>query len=227
MYVPPFIPQQIEIPGNVAQESYSVRLGFVRRTVRYHFVTVIGILAISYFPLNLSIRDAVILSVASLIALSLVRGLVKGKHYEQLLSGLFAPMLFYGLGQLVAAGSERGWPQWAVVVGPAAAWVYTMLCGRDLSFVGMWVMSALAKTIVICSLAFSDVFSWFIAGETLLIGYGYLAFFVYDLACLLTRRRLGEEGGAVLDLYRDLLNCITYPIRIVQHWRKHRIWSLK
>jgi hypothetical protein len=227
LYVPPFIPQQIEIPGNVAQESYSVRLGFVRRTIRFHFVTIIAILAISYFPKNLSIRDSVLLSLSSLIALSLVRGLVKGKHYEQILSALFAPMLFYGLGQLVASGSSRGWPQWTVIIGPAAAWVYSMLCGRDLSFVGMWVMSSLAKTVAICGLAIFGVFGWATAGEILVIGYGYLAYFVYDLACLLTRRRLGEEGGAVLDLYRDLLNCITYPLRIIHHWRKHRIWSLK
>ncbi|MEQ1935041.1 MAG: hypothetical protein ABL962_14375 [Fimbriimonadaceae bacterium] len=227
MYVPPFIPQQIEIPGNVAQESYSVRLGFVRRTVGFHFLTIVAILAISYLPLNLGIRDSIILTLASLVALSLVRGLVKGKHYEQVLSALFAPMLFYGLGQLIAGGSTRGWPQWTVIIGPAAAWIYSMLCGRDLSFVGMWVMSSLAKTLVSCGLALAGVFSWQIALEILLIGYAYLAFFVYDLACLLTRRRLGEEGGAVLDLYRDLLNCITYPIRIIQHWRKHRIWSLK
>ena len=37
MYVPPFIPQQIEIPGNVAQESYSVRLGFVVNESKDYF----------------------------------------------------------------------------------------------------------------------------------------------------------------------------------------------
>ena len=55
----------------------------------------------------------------------------------------------------------------------------------------------------------------------------YLAYFVYDLAALQTRRRLGQELGGVMDLYRDVLNFTTYPIRVVQHWRRHRFWSVK
>ncbi|HCD99673.1 MAG TPA: hypothetical protein DER07_01365, partial [Armatimonadetes bacterium] len=53
----------------------------------------------------------------------------------------------------------------------------------------------------------------------------YLFFLVYDLAAVLTRRLPKEEWGAVVDLYRDALNFLTYSVRVVRHWRKHRIWS--
>jgi hypothetical protein len=53
-------------------------------------------------------------------------------------------------------------------------------------------------------------------------GLGYVLFFVYDLAALLSRRRLREVPAAVADLYRDLLNFITYSVRIVLHWRRFR-----
>jgi hypothetical protein len=49
---------------------------------------------------------------------------------------------------------------------------------------------------------------------------------VYDNASLLARRRLGEELGAVVDLYRDVLNVFGWVVRVLAHWRKHRIWNI-
>jgi len=54
-------------------------------------------------------------------------------------------------------------------------------------------------------------------------GVGYLFFLVYDLASLQQRRRLGEEALAAADLYRDALNVLSYPFRVIDHWRGFRI----
>lgn len=227
MYVPPFVPQQIEIPGNVATEPYMARLGFIRRVVVAHFLSVGIVVGLAYLPRVIDTMQAGIMTLASLLSLSLIRGLVKGKNYEQIISGVVAPLLFIGLSQLVAIGPERGWPQWVIAIGPAGIMLYTALCGRDLSFMGMFMLTSLFEIIVLVACAFAGLFAAKIAFEVGVIGIATIFFLVYDLAALLTRRRLGEEVGAVLDLYRDVLNFTTYTVRVIRHWRKHRIWSLK
>ncbi len=225
--MPPFVPQQIEIPGNVATEPYMVRLGFIRRVVVAYCVSVGLVVGLSYLDIVFGFAQAAILTVSSLLALSLVRGLVKGKTYEQLISALVAPFLFFGLSQMIATGPERGWPQWAVAIGPLGILIYTCACGRDLSFMGMFLLTGVFKAITLTIFTAMGYFEPRIAVEVGLIGLALVFFLVYDLAALLTRRRLGEEVGAVLDLYRDVLNFSTYTVRVVRHWRKHRIWSLK
>lgn len=227
MYVPPYVPQQIEIPGNVATERYLVRLGFIKRVVALHTVSVAIVLGLSYLPRKLDLFQSAGLTLIALLSLSMVRGLVKGKRYEQLVSALIAPVLFVGLGQLIAIGPERNWPQWVIGIAPLGIVVYVLACGRDLSFMGMFVLCAV---FVLCGLALAEI-AGYIDGRVFLeaatLGIAYVFYFVYDLAALLTRRRLGEEVGAILDLYRDVLNFSTYTVRVIRHWRKHRIWSLK
>jgi hypothetical protein len=227
MYVPPFVPQQIEIPGNVATEPYMVRLGFIRRVVVAYSISVGLVVGLSYLSIVLPLMSAALLTLGSLLALSLVRGLVKGKTYEQIISGLVAPFLFFGISQMIATGPERGWPQWAVGIGPLGILIYTCACGRDLSFMGMFVLTGVFQAISLAIFTTMGFFEPRIAVEVGLIGMALVFFLVYDLAALLTRRRLGEEVGAVLDLYRDVLNFSTYTVRVIRHWRKHRIWSLK
>lgn len=227
MYVPPYVPQQIEIPGNVASEPYLVRLGFIRRVVALHFLSVLIILGLAYFPRTFTPAQSAGLALLSLLGLSLVRGLVKGKRYEQVLSAIVAPFLFLALAQLIAIGPERGWPQWILGVAPAGILVYVLACGRDLSFMGMFVLCGLFNLAILIAARLFLVVDARVFWEMVAIGIGFIFFFVYDLAALLTRRRLGEEVGAVLDLYRDVLNFTTYTVRVVRHWRKHRIWSLK
>lgn len=227
MYVPPFVPQQIEISGNIATEPYLVRIGFIRRVVFLHLLSVGIVLGLSYLPRTMTLFQSGGLALIALLGLSLVRGLVKGKQYEQVLSALIAPILFLGLSQVVALGPELGWPQWIVGVGPVAITIYTLACGRDLSFMGMFVICGAFNVALLAGLQFAGVIEPFIMWEAIAIGVAYIFFFVYDLAALLTRRRLGEEVGAVLDLYRDVLNFTTYTVRVIRHWRKHRIWSLK
>lgn len=226
MNTPPFVPPQIEIPGNVAEERYAVRVGFLKRVVGLHSAFCALILAVARIPWpgpNLAL--AVLMTLGSLLGLSLVRGMAKGWRHEQLLSAACVPPLVLGLALLVREATTVGWPLWVFAIPPLATALYTFLCGDDISFTGMFVITALGA----------------IAGAGLAWGFGYLSatrfweaslgfsayllYYVYDLAALQTRRRLGEELGAVLDLFRDLLNFTTYPIRVVNHWRRHRIWS--
>lgn len=226
MNVPPFVPPQIEIAGNVAEARYPIRIAFVKRVVGLHSAYWAIILGCALIPLpDANWGFAATMVLGSLLALSLVRGLAKGWRHEQLLSAVCVPPLTMGIVLLVQLTGDAGVPFWVWGLGPLSTLMYAMLCGRDLSFVGMFVMTSLG-----CSgtILFGDQFGWFtrpLFWESLAAILAYLVFFVYDLAALQTRRRLGEEVGAVLDLFRDLLNFTTYPIRVINHWRRHRIWS--
>jgi len=136
---------------------------------------------------------------------------------------LAGPLTLLGTGEAPGALSAMQLEVWTLGLASLAVALYTLLCGRDLSFVGMFGLGAgflLAVTLAIAELLRLS------AGAVLwgcTWGLAYLFFLVYDLASLQQRRRLGEETLAAADLYRDLPNFISYPFRVVQHWRGFRI----
>jgi FtsH-binding integral membrane protein len=137
--------------------------------------------------------------------------------------------LFLLIGACVATGQvarelqEGGFAVVLVLFAALAATLYAALCGRDFSFVGQFVLSWLAVSIASGLLFFVGE----TAGNTVISGWvlasAWLFYFVYDLAALLTRRKRGEEVHAIADLFRDILNFITYPWRVYRHWKSIRV----
>lgn len=226
MYVPPYVPQPIEIADNVAQAGYLVRLGFVRRVVFLHFVTGVLVAGMAVLPLpSLPPVQAAGLTFILLVVLSMIRGLARGRMADVRFSAFLLPLLLLTLGLWMRALYDQGWAVWSLGIGLTGVQLYVALCGRDLSYVGMFVLSWLASSAAIVAVAWATRMPWLETATALTLNGSFLFYFVYDLAALLTRRRAGEEAGAVADLYRDVLNGITYPIRVWHHWREHRIWS--
>ena len=226
MYVPPYVPQPLEIPGNVAQEPYPVRLAFVRRVSAAHFLTVLisGAMALVPMP-SVGAASAALVLLGILLLLSMVRGLAKGREADQRLSVFLLPVLLFGVAVWFRALYFEGWAIWALGIGISCALIYTLLCGRDLSFVGMFVLALAASSATIAAICWQTGIGALSAWAAISLNAAFLFYYVYDLAALLTRRRLGEEWGAVVDLYRDVLNGLAYPIRVYHHWRKHNIWT--
>ena len=226
MKVLPYVPQPIEIPGNVTEQPYIVQLGFIRRVVALFGVSLLVVAGASLTPLKSGPYDFVFV-ILSLLLLSAGRGLAKGRPVEQRLSLALSVALFLSLGLFVHRIVLEGVPVWTVGYGCTALMAYTFLCGRDLSFMGMWFLS------VVGALVLNVLSGWLVRSSSLelteacLMNVVCLSYIVYDLAALLTRRRLGEEVGAVLDLYRDVLNMFSYPVRVWKHWRKNKIWSTR
>ena len=226
MYVPPFVPQPIEIPRNVAQEPYLVRLGFIRRVAALHFISVLIVAAMTLLPQPpINPLRAGLVVVLILVLLSLVRGVAKGRDADQKLSSFILPLLFLALAVWLRSLYDQGWAVWAIGTGVACAAAYIGVCGRDLSFVGMFVLALGVSSITIVGIGWSLGIGSFHTSAALILNASFLFYYVYDLAALLTRRRLNEELGAVVDLYRDILNGFTYPIRVYHHWRENNIWS--
>lgn len=227
MNVPPFVPQPIEIPGNVAEEPYRVMVGFVRRVASMHLGSVLLVygVAVAPFPSPGGLVSTLAL-LACLATLSLVRTFTKPTALDQKISLVLFPLVLLTMGWVVRAALDAGFPVWSPLFGLAAAWLYAMLCGKDLSFVGQFVLCALSSSIALAAVAAMQHIPSLVSTEALILNLATLFYWIYDLASLLSRRRLGEEAAAVVDLYRDILNFITYPIRTVRHWREYRIWRV-
>ena len=58
---------------------------------------------------------------------------------------------------------------------------------------------------------------------SMVLGLAYFSYYIYDLAALLQRRKGQDPWLAVMDLYRDILNFVSYTFRVIHHWRNFRI----
>src|SRR6185436_13152098 len=115
MYVPNYIPPPIEVPGNVAEESHRVRLGFVRRVAVLHFLGLLLVGALSRLnlpavPLETSLIQLGIL----LVVLCLVRIGTRATRYDLIVSASLLPILLVFLALIVRVLDRGGWPVWGI-----------------------------------------------------------------------------------------------------------------
>lgn len=223
MQIQPYFPEPITVRGNVAAARYMVTLGFVRRTMLGHFFTVLAVaLTAAFVPATLDASAYATAFVGGLLALTMLRRFLDGGPIDNAASLILLVPTLWALSGLMRTAMDAGHPVWIVGASYAVATVYGAVCGRDFSFVGQFMVTLFATVGILATLGLSQTTSW---GEALFwsaAGLGYVLFYVYDLAALLSRRRLGEEAAAVADLYRDLLNFTTYSVRIVLHWRRFK-----
>ena len=226
MYVPNYVPEPLEVPANVTLDPYPVRLAFIRRVTVLHAASLCLVAALAWVPVRSdSLPVALAVLSAMLLLLDAVRVRLRGRAAEATISvGLGAPMLV-AVAFVVRAALLGGLPVWAMLVGPAFALAYTLLCGRDYSFVGCGLLSLIGSSVTLAGLAVQTDMGHRPAAWALGLNAAYLVYFVYDLASLMSRRRRGEEAAAVVDLYRDVFNLFGYVPRVVSHWRRHRIWQ--
>ncbi len=229
MNIPPYFPEPIEIPGNASESRYAVRLGFIRRVLALHFATVGALVALVFESAKIPLNPAqgLVGALAGLGALSVVRQLALTRSkLDAFLSWLILPLFLVCLGRTLAWGEESGVMLEVVGAGLAAWFGYAVLCGRDFSFIGQFGVALIATigfagwTVVQVGCSVSS------AALALLVAVAVLFYLTYDLAMITKRRRPDEVWAAVCDLYRDLLNGITYSGRVLQHWRKYPLGTL-
>ena len=226
MYVPNYVPDPIEIPRNVTEQPYLVRVAYIKRVAVMHFVSLLIVGLIAYGPISLPSQYSWWPLAVLILGLAVVRvALRRGPREAKVSTFLLAPLLV-AVGFALQPVHANGWPLWTVILGPGFALIYAMLCGRDFSFMGQYLLSLIASSTVIAALWVAAPTTLNDARFALIANACYLTYWSYDLASLLARRRTGEELAAVVDLYRDVLNIFGYIARCIGHWRKHRIWVL-
>jgi hypothetical protein len=228
MYVPNYIPEPLEVPGNVTEDPYPLRVRFIRRVALLHLgsIAVLALLTNIRFPIDGIWLPLLALS-ACLIGLDLLRIAIRGRDIEAKVSSVgIVPILFLGA-WVIRAVQEAGFPVFQAVIGSGCVVVYTFMSGRDFSFVGCCMLSLIASSAAVAAMSsaasFDRLHAAFALGSNAIV----ILYLVYDLASLMARRRRGEELAAVVDLYRDIFNFFGYAVRMVKHWRKHRIWTIR
>jgi hypothetical protein len=208
MYVPNFIPDPLEIPGAVTQRPYRERVGFIKRVNALHALSMLAVAAALLAPMPvLEPGSALVFLGVCLLLFSMLRTVERGRQVEAAVSAILLPVALLAVAVAVRSLVEAGVPAWSPAVGVACAVIYAMLCGRDFSFVGQYLLALVVSTVAL--------------GLNAVI----LFYFVYDTASLLARRRPGEELAAVADLYRDVFNFFGFGVQMGRHWRKHGIWQ--
>ncbi len=223
MQIQPYFPEPVVVSRNVASERYIVTLGFIRRVMAGHFATLVcvAVMAVTAAPL-VDLATSTIALFICLLALTMLRRLLPGGTLDNVLSFLIMMPTLWSLATMCRHALDAGHPIWIVGPGYLVANLYGALCGRDFSFVGQFAIAAMATCVFVVSAGLSGFAAWPDAVLWGCAGLTFVLYYVYDLAALLSRRRLGEETAATADLYRDLLNFLTYSVRIVLHWRRFR-----
>lgn len=219
----PYFPEPITVPNNVAEAKHRVRVRFVRKVVAGYFVSsaLVAVSASASVP-DLPPFLAALVFFGGLVALSAQRRAFTYGMKDNLLSvALLLPTLFC-LGQVLRSLHESGWAVLALAPVVLGVSLYALLCGNDFSYMGQFVLTGLFTVACVGAMEIVGLYSPAQAWTGLVLASAYLFFLVYDLSMLVKRRRLGEEVASVADLYRDLLNFVTYLGRVYWHWRKFR-----
>lgn len=227
MYVHNFVPDPLEVPGNVTEERYAERLAFIRRVTALHAVSACAVAGVAASSIQFPALGRTLLFLGlTLLALCILRIVFRGTRTEAAVACAFLPLLIAVVGSAAGSASNLGLPVWSAAVGLCSALTYAMLCGRDFSFVGQFALSLIASSTAVSIGAIELGLDREHAAMALAWNAVYLSYYVYDLASLLARRRKNEELAAVVDLYRDVLNVFGWIVRVIAHWRQHRIWTL-
>jgi FtsH-binding integral membrane protein len=224
MYPQPYFPEPEIIHGNIASEQYDVRLAFIRRTVGWHVLSVLIVyVSYLYLPIKIALQPLSFMLIGLLLLLSAVRKWNSGQHLDWFASLVITPIFLVLLARLIYYFEPQGVLTTSLGVSVLFAALYAVFAGRDFSFMGQFVLSSMAVIVFFGAYGLYSKTSLITISIVVAAAIAYLFFYVYDLASLLQRRKKGEEILAAVDLYRDLVNFITYGFRVIEHWRNFRI----
>lgn len=226
MYVPNYVPSQVEIPGSVAEKSWREKLLFLRYTTLWFGILALLIITVAFVvPYDLdSFRTVVILAAGGCLFLNLVRTFARDSQLERGPSLVIAPFVVLTLGMAVGGCQRLGFPVWSL----ASSWLfftlYTYLCGRDFSFLGQLFLGWFSSLSLDLLVVWVFHLGWKTGAQACLLTLAGSFYFSYDLASIMSRRRRGEELHAGIDFLRDMFNFVGFGIRCRRHWRRHKIW---
>jgi hypothetical protein len=233
-FPPPILPEPLSVKDNVADADYGVRVRFVRLVSLLNLASAGAIGLGIWFLLQpgnfakLPLSDPEIylfLSVAGLVSLSVARQssvAIQVASFAALLCGTI-PFASYVVGFL-----HDAFPYIieGAAIAAASAWtalvLYNLLCFWDHSLYGEFLIAAAAAIATAIPLALFTEMGFgegFTASFVILAG---LFYWTYDLAMILRRRTAAEPIFAAIDFYRDLLNFVGFPVRVLRMPRRGR-----
>lgn len=228
-FPPPLVPGPITVPGCAAEEPYDKRITFIKRVAILSALSLL-VMAGSVYAWYLDGRALAaspaflgLVSGGLLILIVLVR---RASLFVQL--AVFVPFFLVGSAALASLSGDLlsrqdGLYQVAVALYfglLTGKLVYAALCGRDYTHVGSFVLTSGWLILIGTSAKFAFGCPGLTATWLTVLAIGANLYWHYDLAMILRRRLIREEMSSVIDLYRDVLNWISYPVRVVKYQRE-------
>lgn len=216
-------------PGEIVADSdYSARTRFVRFVALANLASqVVPALLLVYwlaegpnrFLVGMSTSGIFLAGVLSFAALAATRRAPLWVHLV-----LLAGTWFFGTAAVTLALAPLGEAAplfvkscgWVMVAAWFAALWYVTLAGRDFSFLGVAAFAMGSASLMAAGWAFATELTWSEALTAAIVCISLVSYWVFDLAMILRRRRYREEVQAVVDLYRDLLNFVGFPVRLLR-----------
>lgn len=230
----PYFPEPITVQGNVADAGYETVVRYSRTVALSHLLSAVGLVALAFVwmepqPIEwLLSLGAETVWMATLVSFAL---LAFGRHWPvilQLLVFITFSLGISGTAALWAPVILEDFPDFAKALGCtfASGWVglvtYNAVSRRDYSFFGQYVMVWLFSAVV------TLVFTWLsdvvisLASASFIVFSLALYYYLYDLSMILRRRLPKETVAGSLDLYRDALNFVGFPVRVMRRPRSLR-----
>jgi hypothetical protein len=226
--VPPVFPEPATVSGNVADTSRTVQVQFLRATWLMIFLCVAYIFswAMLYNPPVIKGTLTYFSAMGASVVLSLLR-LAPGKSSIKLiLSGLVFVLAGPIYGSLLLQLEIDGMPIGLMLLSATlVAYLYAQLLGRDYSFLGQFLISFGAGLVCLFFIESANGdWGWHLWGPVAI--WLVICFYLsYNLACVMRRRRPEDWIESAIDMFRDPLNLLTYPVRVIQHWRRYPVWD--
>lgn len=161
----------------------------------------------------------------TMLLLTVCRFAFGGGKREIIASAILALPVLVSAGLFFGALYLYRAPVWVLMLVPTGGLLYSIISGRDFSFVGQYFLS-LAFTILMGLLGREftpELVPNLVWGIAIAVIVQF--FYSYNMAMILKRRRLNELPCAITDFYCDALNFLTYSLRVKRHWRRFRAAS--
>ncbi len=227
----PYFPEPITVQGNVADAGYATVVRYSRTVALGHLLSVAILVALAFgwmepqpieWLLGVGAETVWTVTLASFALLAF------GRHWP-----LALQLLVFGVFALGLSGTAALWapvivedfPDFAKALGCtfASGWVglvlYNLAASRDYSFFGQYVLVWLLTAVV------TVVYTWLsdivisLASASFIVFSLALYCYLYDLSMILRRRLPKETIAGSLDLYRDALNFVGFPVRVMRRPR--------
>lgn len=224
----PYFPEPIRVPNNVADGDYDTVVLFLRTVSLGHLATIplivllVGLWSKPHMVQILASFTTEGVWLTTIISLALLAFL---RH-----AALWLQIIVFALFLVSLSAAISLW--WPVLVGDfpdyvqtflwgfGGAWfglvLYAIFAGRDYSLFGEYVLVCLAVGVSLAVLTFTSFVQFSLGFSAFVLVSGVLFYWVYDLAMIVRRRTAKEPLQAVFDLYRDLLNFVGFPIRVMR-----------
>jgi hypothetical protein len=213
--IPSYTPDPIEVPGNVHEQRYRVRVRYNLRAVLYLAGMALAVAALQRLLPVYAFPHALGAYFSWTLLLGLVRIRCRGTPFDADFCTWTAPITILTLALLVRALPFSPVP---FGVGILALASYTFLSGLDFSWPRAFAVATIAQILCASMLGQLGHAFW-------LMHISFCFYVVYDLWCTQYRRKPTEAFAGALDVLRDYLNVFGWLVRVAQHWRKHRLWT--